>query len=594
MKWEYITLIVIGSLILILAFYVIIQLIFEQVKKQYFQKKCNDSYSFLNTYPGLYTTIVGEIGAGKTTFASGYTNYRTIFKTKQAQAKIDEIIIKYPEVDFNEIDSIIEYLYFNGNGEQEHITNANYIANHIYSLSFPGNDKFTYEDIFAGKLAFKRTTDTKINLSTRFYNDDKLFYKDSDDNVIDDKGFIYDESFNKVVVKEKSLSYQEDSDGMIRFDKYFNPVIQEELQDEEAEQSRDLQYYDNGLTYLDGYTILRDYINAKLALIRNNYVYFINRKFFSFITHNYARDFDEKLTDIKDAYISKSYSIDMYSILFWDEVALSDHKSTNFQAYASSDGGSDAFLRLVRQIGKGTIDVVKTVQDINRAVKVERELLTSVINIEQRDEIIISSFRYKLLNLYKKFLLLIQEHWLSVIDKIMNLQYKYHYSRRLKRKLKLKQGDSEEAESDEIEKLTSNVYLKVNKIRNKVSKIQTKIDKLYASSILAYKGTLYYSADDVNKKDLAKNRFKKFTVFFPIRYCYGSVDTYAYSIVGDLLQLRSLDHSNYTSDTSDFPEESRENRRVFVEKILTKDSIKKELNKKINEDKTKEVFNSIV
>ena len=233
--------------------------------------------------------------------------------------------------------------------------------------------------------------------------DNHIYYRNKNDELVDEKGFLLSDSFERIPVYSDVLIYERDVDGLIKFDKFMNPIISATKKSDEQE--RELVYVDNYLSYIDGYQMLRDYINAYIALLRNNYVYFVNRKFYSHITHNYARDYDEKLLDIKDAYLSKKYGIDLYSVLFWDEVALSDNKSTNFQAFASNDAGSDAFLRLVRQIGKETLDVVKTVQDVSRIVKAERELLTSVVSVEGRHEIIISKFKFKIYSLVKKLLI---------------------------------------------------------------------------------------------------------------------------------------------------------------------------------------------
>ena len=46
MNWIYITLIVIASLIGVILIYVIVQIIFDEIKKGYFKKECEKSYKF--------------------------------------------------------------------------------------------------------------------------------------------------------------------------------------------------------------------------------------------------------------------------------------------------------------------------------------------------------------------------------------------------------------------------------------------------------------------------------------------------------------------------------------------------------------------
>ena len=46
MNWIYITLIVIASLIGVILIYVIVQIIFDEIKKGYFKKECEKSYKY--------------------------------------------------------------------------------------------------------------------------------------------------------------------------------------------------------------------------------------------------------------------------------------------------------------------------------------------------------------------------------------------------------------------------------------------------------------------------------------------------------------------------------------------------------------------
>lgn len=593
-----ITLIVISSIIGLVLIYSVSRLLFDFLKKPYYEKLCLNSYAFLNKYVGLFTIIVGEIGAGKTTFASGFTNYRTIYKRAQAQEKINDTLIKFYDVDFNRVNQMIDYLYRHGNNLYDHITNPSYIMNYVLMQRIHPESKKdfrTYEDVFGGEFVYKKTDKYfDLNSPSRFLNKEIKFsiYFDEDGNVVDEKGFLIDkQTFKKIKVYDDFEEFEYDEDGNLKFDEKFEPIKHKvEGNSSNCEPKRKQVFIDNGLSYIDGYTALRDYIKAYLALIKNNYVYFINRKFFSRVTNNYAKEFDEKLLDIKDSWIYKNYKIDDYSILFWDEVALSDKKSTNFQNYAKVDGGSDAFLRLVRQIGKETIDVVKTVQRYERVVLAERELITSVISIEERKEWIVSKFKYDVIS--KLFDLLIRyNEFLN--DKIMRITnvIKHKDVSYLKRKMaKLKPNEKlSDKDMEKYYRLKERFDLKESKLRKFINKISVIKDKLFASSLLEYKGVIYFNEKDVGKdvNTLSKSQAMKFKVYFPIRYCYGSTDTYAYSIVGDYLSMRSIDQMDYYEDTSVFPDYSRNNREAFVAKILTKDSVKNEINKKITDKAVK-------
>ena len=126
--------------------------------------------------------------------------------------------------------------------------------------------------------------------------------------------------------------------------------------------------------------------------------------------------------------------------------------------------------------------------------------------------------------------------------------------------------------------------LKASKVRKLINKVCNKLDYIFASGVIGYTGHLYFKADDVYKENLSSNRKLKFKLCFPTRYCYGSCDTYAYSIVGDYLQMRSIDFNNYVEDTNEYPDSIRKNRELFVSKIIMKDGVKNELKKKIKED----------
>lgn len=144
-------------------------------------------------------------------------------------------------------------------------------------------------------------------------------------------------------------------------------------------------FYNNYLnSKIPTFNQLEGFVDACLSLIRFNYVYYYNSGFYSHITGKYAYNFTPDMIEIKDRAINKDYQIFTYSIIFEDEKQLSNKINTNFMQIAKEDGGSDMFLRLIRQLGKGTIYYITTSQEFTRAVKVERDLATSVLYITKR------------------------------------------------------------------------------------------------------------------------------------------------------------------------------------------------------------------
>ena len=89
--------------------------------------------------------------------------------------------------------------------------------------------------------------------------------------------------------------------------------------------------YNDYLTVSSKNSLLRDYIDAELAILRNNYVYFPFRKFYSRITDNYSMPFLNKMYDLKISFEEKVFSVFRYSIIFDDEKALTK-SNVNWQS----------------------------------------------------------------------------------------------------------------------------------------------------------------------------------------------------------------------------------------------------------------------
>ena len=153
------------------------------------------------------------------------------------------------------------------------------------------------------------------------------------------------------------------------------PDVRKEIED---------KFYDDGLYPVSYTSLLRDYVDAVIALVRNRYVYFNRRKFYCWTTDTWAMDYEPGMIDLKDRFESRDYRIQRYTTIFEDEKVLSGKVSTNFADVAREDGGGDTFLRLIRQLGKGTVHYISTAQDFARVVKQERELATGVLYIRKR------------------------------------------------------------------------------------------------------------------------------------------------------------------------------------------------------------------
>lgn len=264
----------------------------------------------------------------------------------------------------------------------------------------------------------------------------------------------------------------------------------------------DSKYYDDYLSIKSYKSLFKDYIDALSAIIRNNYVYFNQDKFFNRITSSYAYRSDSSLIEIKDRYKNKDYKLFNYSIVFDDEKVL-DKKNTDYQKIAKEDRGADMFLRLIRHIGEGHLYYLTTSQRFTRVVLEERELATSIFYVNSRKEVLSYSLFIFLCDLFINFL---------------NFCTKFLYS----------------FLHDDIASLKAN---KPSRIRRLCESIKHKKDYLYAHSYILYRGVLYHSIDDVGKKpENCAFGSSEFSYLIPITFCYGSADTYGFHFIEEELE----------------------------------------------------------
>ena len=267
--------------------------------------------------------------------------------------------------------------------------------------------------------------------------------------------------------------------------------------------------YNDYLTVSSKNSLLRDYIDAELAILRNNYVYFPFRKFYSRITDNYSMPFLNKMYDLKISFEEKVFSVFRYSIIFDDEKALTK-SNVNWQSNRKEDGGGDMFLRLIRQMGKEHITYITTIQNFGRADLIERELADTILHVVKCKVI----NPHKLTIAYYQFLIKL----LNVALKI-RLKFSKNKDKALKREKKIK-------------KLKFNLHSKIN--------------YLNAAAFIRYQGYHYSSKDDYGKALQDCLGFAtKFSLVFPLQYCYGSIDTFAYSVLYDVMSLNAINSSNY-------------------------------------------------
>lgn len=315
------------------------------------------------------------------------------------------------------------------------------------------------------------------------------------------------------------------------------------------------KFYDDGFYPVSYTSLLRDYVDAIIAIDRNRYVYFNRRKFYCWTTDTWAMDYKPSMIDLKDRFLTKDYKIQRYTVIFEDEKVLSGKVSTNFNEVAKEDGGGDTFLRLIRQLGKGTIHYISTAQDFTRVVKQERELATGVLNLTKRTELPVVDLRSVFIDISYDLLTRWQVFLDSFLDRLSVQRYDAY-----KRKEKLcleAEVDVPSNIKDGLNKWSSLSSKKGSYLKQIVSNISRIKEKQFADSYINYRGIYYTCADDVGKKkDECAGQVLDVKLTFPIRYAYGSTDTYAFSILNDFVNIASIRSSDfYDPDDHNIPKD---------------------------------------
>jgi len=310
---------------------------------------------------------------------------------------------------------------------------------------------------------------------------------------------------------------------------YEETIIKRIMIEKEYKDAFNGKEYDSFMKIVPALSLIKDYITAQLAIFRNNYVYYYRSGFFSQITHNKAMAFLPEMMEIKNRIKNKDYSILPYSIIFEDEKLISKRKANNFQQTAKEDGGANLFMRLIRQMGQSSMYYITTSQEFDGADKHERNLATSIIFITSRKSINLFILTTFILRLIKGFL-----------EYIFDIPYDFKGMSLIDR------------------------YKPKSRVKHALFKVEQAIRFIYSKSYLKYDCIVYHSPKDVDKNiHYTTYGARRASLVFPIKYCYGSVDTYAFSSVQDYLMKNS--------NKSNIKKQKKMAEEDFVKKILEKD-----------------------
>lgn len=248
--------------------------------------------------------------------------------------------------------------------------------------------------------------------------------------------------------------------------------------------------------------LLEGYIDAFWALLRNNYVYYYGKNFYSQVTFTDAMDYDPSMLAIKDR--ESDYHMLPYSVIFEDEKQLGGHDNQFSRSYAKADTGTSDFLRLIRQIGQESIYYITTNQywgtDINR----ERELATEIVCMDESTAV--NPF------FMMRFLIACYELPFKVVR---------HFA-----------SKHPKAQVSSLEKRSG--------YRRNLSRAMLWRKRWASKGYVVFKGTIYHSASDVGKlrQNTAKGMDRMYACI-PLRYCYGSINTFAFYAVQRELMSRT-------------------------------------------------------
>lgn len=291
---------------------------------------------------------------------------------------------------------------------------------------------------------------------------------------------------------------------------------------------------DDGVNHVSKLELFRDYIDASIAVLKSNPVYFINSQFYNHYTKKYALELTHGSTSIRDRYLSKDWSIYRYSVIFEDEVLIGSGNNQNRDQEAASDPGVDAFLQLIRHIGKGNLKYFMVAQDFERLNKARRELVNSIVDMKG-----FKNIKTKPLAIWFWSVILGIVKYLDrfIKDSTPKAFYEKHWK-------------------------------EVNFFRTTIAKISMKIRHLEGYSYIRYAATIYTSAKDYRKSpDQMTSVAINCHLFYPAVWCWGSINTHEYSSVYDVLSFESRD-SKVVSNIDPVP--SPAVREEYAKQILRK------------------------
>ncbi len=259
--------------------------------------------------------------------------------------------------------------------------------------------------------------------------------------------------------------------------------------------------YNDGFSIVPGSSLVRQYVDAIEAKIRNNYVYALRSDFVRESDGVRAMPFERKMLAIRERHKHKDYNIKRYSVIVLDEKNnYGGERSTDSKKVANKNDGTTLFMATIGHNGHETIFMLSASQEFTREVKEHRALATAICYIRKAQEF----------DAHK-----IKKRWLFFKrDKLVRKRDKH----------------SKNFEFD---------LKKIDPIKKKIFKVKQKIKYLRAQNYIRYTIDLYHFEKDLGKDVNQCQNAQRLNLTFKIRQCYGCISRYSFDFLQDKLEEES-------------------------------------------------------
>ena len=298
--------------------------------------------------------------------------------------------------------------------------------------------------------------------------------------------------------------------------------------------------------------LLRDYVTAKLAQLRDNYDRFHLSHFRSPITGKWALPLNPQDLDMRLMNALGTWRIGRYEVVMDDDTNIFSGSTSEHPMQAAQDnGGKDALFRIWRHSFKGRSYYVSTSQVFARQIKGVRESIATILEVKGRTEDLALQATYYPLCLLPSFLDSLDAAIDSVSDRLVKSM------RAIGRNPAMRL----------IPWLESAKARRKERRENVVSWAQDRAQTMKCDTYVSIKTTR--ADNDPNNPDGSGVRVKNVTLFFPTTYAHGSVYTYELNVVEEEMEKKSVGQPNDTSIVSPRQPNDTKETTDFINAILS-------------------------